>query len=108
MNSHAAKAYVGRDSRDDHRMEGRLQLNCWGGCPRLAGIVRYQRSAVVALSKGEPMSDVHVLAIDLAKRSFQVCGTDRGGAVLFNRALSRSKLMQLLDAQPPCQPPPSC
>lgn len=48
------------------------------------------------------MSDVHVLAIDLAKRSFQVCGTDRGGAVLFNRTLSRTKLMQLLGAQPPC------
>ena len=26
------------------------------------------------------MSDVHILAIDLAKQSFQVCGTDRGGA----------------------------
>lgn len=26
------------------------------------------------------MSDVHILAIDLAKRSFRVCGTDRGGA----------------------------
>lgn len=48
------------------------------------------------------MSDVHVLAIDLAKRSFQVCGTDRGGAVLFNRTLSRAKLMQMLDAQEPC------
>lgn len=35
------------------------------------------------------MSDVHVLAIDLAKRSFQVCATDRGGAVLFNRTTSR-------------------
>jgi len=31
------------------------------------------------------MSDVHVLAIDLAKRSFQVCGPDRGGAVLSDR-----------------------
>ena len=48
------------------------------------------------------MPDVHVLAIDLAKRSFQVCGTDRGGAVLFNRMLSRAKLIQLLSAQPPC------
>jgi len=28
------------------------------------------------------MSDVHILAIGLAKRSFQVCGTDRGAAVL--------------------------
>jgi hypothetical protein len=36
-------------------------------------------SAVVALSKEESMSDVHILAIDLAKRSFQVCATDRVG-----------------------------
>lgn len=26
------------------------------------------------------MTSVHILAIDLAKRSFQVCATDRGGA----------------------------
>ena len=26
------------------------------------------------------MTQVQILAIDLAKRSFQVCGTDRGGA----------------------------
>jgi hypothetical protein len=26
------------------------------------------------------MTDVHILAIDLAKRSFQVCGTALGGA----------------------------
>jgi transposase len=48
------------------------------------------------------MSDVHILAIDLAKRSFQVCATDRGGAVLFNRTISRAKLMQMLDAHEPC------
>lgn len=29
------------------------------------------------------MSEVHILAIDLAKRSFQVCATALGGAVLF-------------------------
>lgn len=45
---------------------------------------------------------MHILAIDLAKRSFQVCATDRGGAVLFNRTLSRAKLMQILAAQDPC------
>jgi len=28
------------------------------------------------------MADVHILAIDLVKRSFQVCATDRDGAVL--------------------------
>ena len=48
------------------------------------------------------MMEVHVLAIDLAKRSFQVCGTDRGGAVLFNRMVSRSKLDQMLRGQAPC------
>lgn len=48
------------------------------------------------------MSEVHVLAIDLAKRSFQVCATARGGAVLFNRTVSRAKLMQILRSQAPC------
>ena len=48
------------------------------------------------------MTQVHVLAIDLAKRSLQVCATDRGGAVLFNRVLSRARLQQLLNEQPPC------
>ena len=48
------------------------------------------------------MTQVQILAIDLAKRSFQVCGTDRGGAVLFNRVLSRARLQQLLSDQSPC------
>lgn len=48
------------------------------------------------------MSDVHILAIDLAKRSFQVCAADRGGAVLFNRTVSRAKLMQMLNEHEPC------
>ena len=48
------------------------------------------------------MTQVHILAIDLAKRSFQVCGTDRGGAVLFNRVLSRARLQQFLREQSPC------
>ncbi|NTB97144.1 IS110 family transposase, partial [Agrobacterium tumefaciens] len=30
------------------------------------------------------------------------CGTDRGGAVLFNRVLSRARLQQLLGEQSPC------
>lgn len=48
------------------------------------------------------MTQVHILGIDLAKRSFQVCGTDRGGAVLFNRVLSRARLQQFLREQSPC------
>jgi hypothetical protein len=35
----------------------------------------------IALEKAEHMTDVHILAIDLAKRSFQVCATAAGGAV---------------------------
>lgn len=54
------------------------------------------------MKEDRDMAEVHVLAIDLAKRSFQVCGTDRGGAVLFNRTVSRLKLEQTLRAQPPC------
>ncbi len=48
------------------------------------------------------MTEVHVLAIDLAKRRFQVRGTDRGGAVLFNRMVSRSKLEQMPREQASC------
>ena len=48
------------------------------------------------------MADVHIFAIDLAKRSFRVCATDPGGAVLFNRTVSRSKLEEMLGAQQPC------
>lgn len=59
-------------------------------------------SAIGAPSKEERISDVHVLAIDLAKRSFQVCGTARGGAVLFNRTVSRAKLVHMLAVQAPC------
>lgn len=35
------------------------------------------------------MTAVHILAIDLAKRSFQVCATDRGGACLDAPGLAR-------------------
>ena len=48
------------------------------------------------------MTQVHILSIDLAKRSFQVCATDGGGAVLFNRVLSRARSQQLLSEQSLC------
>lgn len=48
------------------------------------------------------MTDVHILAIDLAKHSFQVCATALGGAVLFNRTVSRAKFEAILREQPPC------
>lgn len=48
------------------------------------------------------MEASYLLAIDLGKRHFQVCGTDVSGKVLFNRSLSRPKLMELLAGQPRC------
>jgi transposase len=45
---------------------------------------------------------VYLLAIDLGKRHFQVCETDVSGKVLFNRPLSRTKLMESLAKQPRC------
>lgn len=48
------------------------------------------------------MTDVHIVAVDLAKHSFQVCGTALGGAVLFNRMVSRAKLETTLREQAPC------
>ena len=34
---------------------------------------------MVALTEERQMTQVYILAIDLSKRSFQVCATDRGG-----------------------------
>ncbi|WP_206240208.1 IS110 family RNA-guided transposase [Novosphingobium terrae] len=48
------------------------------------------------------MADAYMLAIDLAKRSFQVCATDRTGSVLYNRAMSRAKLEALLTEHSHC------
>lgn len=47
------------------------------------------------------MAVAYILAIDLAKRSFQVCAADRDGAVRYNRVMTRAKLEQLLEAQVP-------
>ena len=43
---------------------------------------------------------ISVLAIDLAKGSFQVCAVGPDGAVLYNRPLSRTRLAALLTEQP--------
>ncbi|PWB84640.1 MAG: hypothetical protein C3F11_00240 [Methylocystaceae bacterium] len=56
---------------------------------------RCQRGA----TKEEHMTEVHVLAIDLAKRSFQVCATDRGGACV-NAPVLRSRQDGLTPATP--------
>jgi transposase len=45
---------------------------------------------------------INMLAIDLAKGSFQVCAVGPDGAVLSNRAMSRTRLTTLLAEQPAC------
>lgn len=47
-------------------------------------------------------SKISILAIDLAKGSFQVCAVGSDGTVLYNRALSRNRLATLLGEQPAC------
>ena len=47
-------------------------------------------------------TQISMLAIDLAKSTFQVCAVGADGAVLFNRALSRVRLAILLSEQPAC------
>ncbi|SFJ93587.1 Transposase, partial [Nereida ignava DSM 16309] len=52
--------------------------------------------------KETSMSDISILAIDLAKHSFQVCATTAEGVVKFNRKYSRGKLSQLLAEHSSC------
>lgn len=48
------------------------------------------------------MTTISMLAIDLAKGSFQVCAIGLDGAVLYNRVLSRTRLTNLLAEQSAC------
>jgi transposase len=48
------------------------------------------------------MSEISILAIDLAKNNFQVCGVKADGVAVFNRSVSRTRLIQLLSDQKPC------
>ena len=45
---------------------------------------------------------ISMLAIDLAKGSFQVCAVGSDGTVLYNRVLSRTRLAALLAEHPAC------
>jgi len=47
-------------------------------------------------------SKISILAIDLAKGSFQVCAVGPDGTFVFNRAVSRTRLATLLADQPAC------
>ena len=48
------------------------------------------------------MSEICLLAINLAKNSFQVCGVRSDGVVVFNGSVTRARLVQLVSDQEPC------
>ncbi|HBQ47595.1 MAG TPA: IS110 family transposase, partial [Hyphomonas atlantica] len=48
------------------------------------------------------MSEISILAVDLATNSFQVCAVRSDGTVVSNRAVSRPRLYQLLAEQEGC------
>jgi len=48
------------------------------------------------------MSEISILAIDLAKNSFQVCAVRGDGTIVSNRAVSRPRLYELLAKQEGC------
>jgi transposase len=50
----------------------------------------------------EPVSEITLLAIDLAKNVFQLCGVDDRGHVRLERRLSRAQLLPALVKQPRC------
>ena len=48
------------------------------------------------------MENVSIIAIDLAKHSFQLHGAQADGSVAFRKKLSRAKLLDFLASQPRC------
>ena len=48
------------------------------------------------------MNKISIIAIDLAKNTFQLQGNDSFGTKLWGRSLNRSKLIRFLAKQPPC------
>lgn len=48
------------------------------------------------------MEELHIIGIDLAKRVFQVHGSDKAGRVLFRQKLSRPQFAKFLCDVPNC------
>lgn len=48
------------------------------------------------------MSEISILAIDLAKHNFQVCATTCEGEVIYNRKYTRARLTKLLESHDTC------
>ena len=48
------------------------------------------------------MQDLHILGVDLAKRTFAVCGTDKQAYVKFRKKLTRPQFQKALSELPPC------
>jgi hypothetical protein len=87
------------------RMSGRLVLNgtteIRGSFGEISG-AHVSEATALWLQTIPMKTKISMLAIDLAKGSFQVCAVGQDGAVLSNRAMSRTRLAALLAEQPTC------
>ena len=48
------------------------------------------------------MENIHILGVDLAKRTFAACGADNYGYVKSRQKLTRPQLQKMLEDLPPC------
>jgi hypothetical protein len=76
-----------------------------GWMPPPDGIAMCHNGFIGTNAREASMSEISILAIDLAKGSFQVCGVKADGSVVFNKSASRARLYQLLAGQ--CQIKPA-
>jgi transposase len=78
------------------------ELMRWMPPPQEPDGVSYAMTVLQIQLEGTSMKKISMLAIDLAKGSFQVCAIGPDGAVLSNRAISRTRLVALLAEQAAC------
>lgn len=48
------------------------------------------------------MENIHILGVDLAKRTFAICGADNQGYVKLRQKLTRPQFQNVLSELPPC------
>ncbi|PZX16455.1 transposase, partial [Planktotalea frisia] len=48
------------------------------------------------------MENIHILGVDLAKRTFAICGADKNSYVVFRQKLTRPQFQKTLSNLPPC------
>lgn len=57
---------------------------------------------MVADREDKALENIHILGVDLAKRTFAICGTDKHGYVKLRQKLTRPQFQKVLSDLPPC------